>query len=194
MSNFRNPSNSYNGVQVFIEELRVPTNNLTAAAPGKVYVVGQSLAFVDVNGTEHILADGAVTHQGDVTGPHSATVVAKWQGVPLQLSSPSDKQIPTYDATAGAWVLGTYSTPNFNASFLSSQWVDQGNGTATLSLNHNLTFSGDLKPHVNVYDTSTGKNMLVGSVDVEVTSTQVNLTCASNALFSGSIHLLLPFV
>jgi hypothetical protein len=191
MSNHKAPRDVFSGVGTFLKELNIPTSNGTPNAPGKMYLSGNNLAFVDNAGIEHILADAAAVHQGDVNGSHSATKVVALQGTPVANTAPTDKQLLAYDAGSNMWRPTSFGTPNFNASFIDSDWT-LVNGNYQLMYTHGLSWAVPVKPQVEIYDESTGKNLISGPVEAEVTPTQIILT--SVAQFTGSVHLILPFV
>jgi hypothetical protein len=61
-------------------------------------------------------------HEGDVTGPHSATVVAKVQGIPFSTTNPTDGQSYVYDADLAQMV------PMTPAGVATTRWEPLTNG------------------------------------------------------------------
>lgn len=194
MSSHKSPRDVFNGVGEFLKELKIPLSTSTSATPGKIYLSSNSsLAYVDNDSVEHIIADTNTnaTHSGDVTGPHSDTVVERIQGVGIDPTAPTDTQALVFDTTSGLWRPTSIGTPHFETAFVSGDWVVSGE-EFTLTYPHLLTFTPPVRPQVVLYDQTTGRALISGPVNIEVTPTEVILTSVQR--FAGSIALLLPFV
>ena len=127
---------------------------------------------------------------GDLSGSLPSPTIAKLNGVVLNTTAPVDGQFLKYNATAGK---AQWTSPSeFCGTFLASNFISTGDGTGNLqvSFSHGLTMVGSKLPQVHVYENVSGAMLSVGGIAIEVTSTQVILTVAPNAAFTGQVDLL----
>jgi len=68
---------------------------------------GQVLEYDSTEGEWTPATPTHPVHVGDVTGPHSATVVGKIQGIAVSGTDPTNGQVLVYNSSSGMYVPGT---------------------------------------------------------------------------------------
>jgi hypothetical protein len=129
---------------------------------------------------------------GDLSGNYPAPTVAAIQGTSVSSTAPVAGQALVFNGTVWAptgSATSGLSTQKFTGSFTAASWVDNGDGTASISFAHGLTMSGGSLAIPAVYELVGGANKLVGGIDFECGPVNAIMTIDSSAKFDGSLHL-----
>jgi hypothetical protein len=129
---------------------------------------------------------------GDLSGNYPAPTVAKIQGIAVSATAPVSGQALVFDGTVWAptgSATSGLSAQKFTGIFQATDWIDNGDGTASISYAHGLALSGGSLPQISVYEVVGGANKLVGGIDFECGPVNAIMTIDSSAKFEGSLHL-----